>query len=798
MLRNGVKMYLRILKRDLKRKKTMNLILFLFIILATTFLASSVNNLLTVNNAVDDYLEAANPGDVMILSTSEESNQKISDYLEHDDKVVQYEPYYLLLINTRTVSLYQNGKKNDDFVMGSSSILSMLPDNYMKVFDENGDKIELKNGEIAILKKEADANHIHIGDILHVEMGEVKKDFTVQYIMKDAVFGPNMMGFSRFIVTDEDFEEVFTSSGTEKMSMYSADVTEKRAFLREFRKQGFSISTIIEKSSLSRAYIMDYLVSLILIIVSACMIGISFLILRFTIIFTLQEDFKEIGVMKALGLRNSGIKKLYLMKYFIISLVGAFIGFLISIPFGNVLLKQAIANIQIENTGNFPYVNLLCASVIIVIVITFCFFVCGKLKKFSAMEAIRDGSNGENFQKIGKIALYKRKRLPNCLYLAINDVVSHIRRYIVLILTFCLGTLLILLPLSAANTLASESVIDWFGFARSDLYIDTGELDKIIQERDDEKLQASAEKVQNQLSDIGIDSEVYIEIGFYLTLFTEDNVEPQTVFTFQNYMDVDTEYLILNGEQPELSNEITLTEQTASNLGVNIGDTVQAKLGEEELEFVVCGLFQSMNNLGDGARISPSMDVDLKFIGGLFPFQINIKNGMSIKEAEKRIQEAYPEYEVRNSMEYLKEMMGDIVDQIGSMEIITIILVIGMNMLITILMMKAFLARERSEIAMLKSIGFKNRSIRIWQTIRLLFVMVIALILGILLSLILDDYTMLPIFGIMGADKVTLVVNPVEILVKYPIILLITTGIAAFWCTRDVKKIDEKEVNNME
>ena len=49
-------MYLRILKKDLKRKKTMNIILLMFIILASTFMAVSANNILTVISGTDYYL----------------------------------------------------------------------------------------------------------------------------------------------------------------------------------------------------------------------------------------------------------------------------------------------------------------------------------------------------------------------------------------------------------------------------------------------------------------------------------------------------------------------------------------------------------------------------------------------------------------------------------------------------------------------------------------------------------------------------------------------------------------------
>ena len=51
-------MFLRILKKDIKRKKNMNIILLIFVILAVTFMASSAHNLITVST-LDHYLEKA-------------------------------------------------------------------------------------------------------------------------------------------------------------------------------------------------------------------------------------------------------------------------------------------------------------------------------------------------------------------------------------------------------------------------------------------------------------------------------------------------------------------------------------------------------------------------------------------------------------------------------------------------------------------------------------------------------------------------------------------------------------------
>ena len=61
-------MYLNILKKDLKRKKAMNIILLVFIILATMFVSSSVNNILSVTSALDNYFEMAEAPDFLAIT----------------------------------------------------------------------------------------------------------------------------------------------------------------------------------------------------------------------------------------------------------------------------------------------------------------------------------------------------------------------------------------------------------------------------------------------------------------------------------------------------------------------------------------------------------------------------------------------------------------------------------------------------------------------------------------------------------------------------------------------------------
>ncbi len=56
--------------RDLKRKKTMNLIILLFVVLSVMFIASSVNNLLTVSGSLEGFFDKAGVGDYIAFERS--------------------------------------------------------------------------------------------------------------------------------------------------------------------------------------------------------------------------------------------------------------------------------------------------------------------------------------------------------------------------------------------------------------------------------------------------------------------------------------------------------------------------------------------------------------------------------------------------------------------------------------------------------------------------------------------------------------------------------------------------------
>ena len=162
----------------------------------------------------------------------------------------------------------------------------------------------------------------------------------------------------------------------------------------------------MDKALVKFFYIFDMIVVGILLVVSILLIIIAFVVLRFTISFTLSEEFREIGVMKAIGIGNFRIRGLYLVKYMGLSIIGAAIGLALSFPFGKMLMNVSAQTIIIGNQSPI-LINVLCAVLVIAVILLFCYGCTGRVKKLTPIDAIRSGQTGERFRKKSLMSLGK-------------------------------------------------------------------------------------------------------------------------------------------------------------------------------------------------------------------------------------------------------------------------------------------------------------------------------------------------------------------------------------------------------
>ncbi|MCU6340008.1 FtsX-like permease family protein, partial [Enterobacter quasiroggenkampii] len=78
----------------------------------------------------------------------------------------------------------------------------------------------------------------------------------------------------------------------------------------------------------------------VILLVSVLVVAIALMCIRFTLLAKIEDDYREIGVMKAIGLRISDIKGIYLAKYAAIAAAGCVLGYALSFVFKGMLLEN--------------------------------------------------------------------------------------------------------------------------------------------------------------------------------------------------------------------------------------------------------------------------------------------------------------------------------------------------------------------------------------------------------------------------------------------------------------------------
>lgn len=787
-------MLFHILKNDLKRKKTMNIILFLFIVLAAMFVASGVNNVFTVMNGTDYYLDKAGVGDFVIITMGDDAAGCLDEMLEQENAVKDY----------RMEQVAYGGEDNITAEDGSglksknTTIFQSIEGSAIKFFNNENEEITaVKKGHIYVSGKFMEENNLQAGDVLRMEHSGLEMTFILDGTIKDALLGSDFMGNTRFVMNDEDMqrfldnEKIYEHYRGEICYIDTDDVRAVASALSSVSNVAFSGT----RSIIKMCYVMEMIVAFVMLILSVCLIIVSFVVLKFSITFTIIEEFREIGVMKAIGLSNRKIRGLYILKYLLMSMVGALAGFIASIPFGKMLL-DAVSRKMVLGNDSSVLVNGLGALLVVFVIVLFAYLCTGKVKKSSPLDAIRSGQTGERY-KSGSVLKIHKCPVGNAFFMAVNDILSSPKRFMTIMISFGICTLFVLMMINTTATIKSPNLIHAFG-TKTDLYVtDTSSVMEYMNGTKEDMSERIDEMAQ-ELTDEGMPAEFCIELQYKYPVTFEGK---EFVLTcLQGLHTVISDYVFTEGVAPQNKYEIAVTPQIAEMTGVGIGDTMTIHYGGEDVDCMVTAYFQTMNNLGEAIRLHEEAPTDFDYISSAMHYQIDFTDEPSEEEIELRkekIKELYDNEKVMNTTEYCMDCTG-VADTLESVQFLLLGITLIVVILVTILMERSFIADEKSQIAILKAIGFKERVVIKWQVYRFGLVALVSVILAAAVSIPMTKICITPIFGMMGAAEIDYNIDPIQIFVIYPGIVLGMTIVVAWATALYTRTIKSSDTANIE
>ena len=264
-----------------------------------------------------------------------------------------------------------------------------------------------------------------------------------------------------------------------------------------------------------------------------------------------------------------------------------------------------------------------------------------------------------------------------------------------------------------------------------------------------------------------------------------------------------SDYSYSEGYAPKYSNEIALTSSVAEKLEAGIGDKVNITIDGKTDEYIVTALFQSMVQMGETGRFHESFELPDELITQVLGFQIDFDDHPDNAETENRIEKMKSVFNTKyvdDTDGFVSACIGkDVTDTLNSVKLLVIIITAIIIIMISVLMERSLISKEKSEIALMKAMGFNTRSVITQHTLRFVIVAVAASVISAVLSLPVTKLCIDPVFSIMGAlNGVDYNLKPVEIYAVYPMIVIISTIAGAFITALYMKTIKASDTSDIE
>jgi putative ABC transport system permease protein len=480
--------------------------------------------------------------------------------------------------------------------------------------------------------------------------------------------------------------------------------------------------------------------------------------------------------MKALGIDQRSIKQIYLAKYALIAGIACITGYIVSLSTKKFFLSNIVLYLGMGQASFLKnLLPLLSVTVIFAIIIISCLWVLRNCNRISAVEALRDNINGQMGKNNRLIALRKPFFLNLNLVFGLKDIFQRWRNYLLLFLVFLISSFVVILPINFFNTIKSPSFITYMGVGRSDIRIDLTRRnfldnpDKVMtfikHDKDVKKYALIVTSRYRIKNDNGSLENINIETGQF-------NVFP-------------VKYL--SGNEPQNTREIALSYLNSKQLNKKVGDSLNIMRDGQIFKMKVTGLYQDITYGGKTAKALLPYNPESVLWSVI---NIDFKPGISVAYKMNEYTRLFYPNRVTNIEDYLKQTLGDLVKQLRKIAILAIIIATCLSGLITSLFLKMLIAKQHSEIAIMRALGFTLKDIRIQYITRTLFVLNLGIIWGAILSNTVGQHLVSLMWSYMGACEIRLIINPWQVYILSPLLLICMVTVAALASIASIKEFN--------
>lgn len=743
---------------SLRRNKKDTISLTVLIFLAVMLLAAGLSIQVSMNDFYYQSNERLHAPHYSVSIPNNSYQVSYLEYLQNDPRVSEAEARETAFMYGASYEV--NGGKNILYAnfFSTEDGASIAP---FTLLEESGDNIENGIYVPCFFKN----NGYQYGDDVTFDYNGEIFIYHVAGYFETTWYGSSVNSVMTFYLPEAVYQNLYRQIGGGKMlSVRVRDIADTEALRQDFREDtglliesaGSTVSSIDStfQEMQSVAVIIPNVAASIMMGFAVIVFLIILLVIRFRVYSYMEDNLKNIGVLEAIGHTVGQIRRMIMLEYLIITAAGSVTGILAS--YGLIkLLGSFISGFTGTRWDSrfYPGVNLFCLMLIMVLVALTTGLYSRKIKKLTPVTALRGGIASHSFRK--NHFSFGKYNFPLQLQLACQGMAANYKQYLMVsaILLGVTATAAFSMMLYSNMSGEDSALYKAIGMESSNVSVEMAAHQDLAGFRD-EVLEMEEVRKTSTYAGTTCDVEGKNE-SFYIS---DDFSKLETVMVYA-------------GSFPHHDNEVVITGTMAGKLHKNIGDTIEIGYLGVKAGYIICGLTQTMNNLGslgllseEGIRrINPSFtitgfNVYLKdgYDTGSFITRLEQDYGVLSPEhkadtgkmtpeqrvkyrAEERITKLLSMYGV-DSADYSLSLNGEVIlsgttnayriKQIDNMELfittsigkfvaMAAILVFGVLAatlfivgLILVLVIRYMVLRRRHEFGMMKAIGYTSTQIR--------------------------------------------------------------------------------------
>jgi putative ABC transport system permease protein len=768
-------MYYKLIKNDFQKSKAVTLTTVFFVAAAAMLVSLAMILVINLTGAIDSMMTKAKTPHFMQMHAGEIDMESLNAFAGESEIVEAFQVLeFLNLEGTRIIlagnSLAQSLQDNG---------ISKQSEKFDYLLDLDDKIITANDGELYVPISFMRDGSVQVGDGAMIS----GKEFIVSGFLRDSQMNSSLASSKRFLVSENDFEELRSSGSIEYLIEFRLyDLSALGAFESAYNAAGLEVNGPTITYPLFRLInsISDGMMIAVILLVSIMVVLIAFVCIRFTLLAKIEDDYREIGVMKAIGLRLADIKRIYLAKYAAIALIGSVIGYALSFLFKDLLLVNI--RLFMGESDNASLAPLLGALGVFLVALAIIIYVNGVLKRFrkiSAAEAIRFGMAQEKSITSKRLLLSENRLFNPNLFLGVKDVLARKGLYATMLAVLILSAFIMIVPQNLYSTISSKYFITYMGIGRCDLRIDIQQTDNIAEK--------SAEIIQKIDKDGDITRYVLLTTKTY-TVIMEDGSKESLKIELGDHSQFPLEYT--EGSAPVAENEVALSEINARELKKVTGDPISLLINGEEKNFTISGIYSDVTNGGKTAKAAFADDTaeTMKSI-----INIEFTDASTVESKAQEYQDSFGFAKVSPIDEFVLQTYGSTIGSVGKAAYAAAAIALFICVLVTLLFMKMLVAKDRYSIAVMKAFGYTTRDIRMQFAARSVFVLFVGVVAGTLLANTLGQSLAGMAIAYVGASSFSFTNNPVLSYLLSPLLMLSFVMMATVAGTAGITQIKISE-----